>query len=454
MRNLLAVFACSAFLWGCSEAKPTAQVEKTPSGLSYVRVFVPGAKDVAIRAAWPTDWAFRADFNQAVPYIGADLILAGGAQGYPAGQAGEKIADLKAQAQVWVTPDYAFGGLTAPREHLDEAVAIARAHLQAPSLDQSWFERIQQGFASSLAEATAQPERKGADTVRWAILGDSSLRRYLSVDPSDQIMKASRAEVVLWHKETFVRDTAKIVIAGDIDVGKASHIVDALMAGLPKSEPRTTIPKPALNFAPRRILLHVPDARTSSLEMVAALPPTRGGFEYEDLLLADALGNGEQSVLFKSVRTRLRAAYAFGASIDGFTRENRFLEFSGEVETPKLANAEQTARDAYARFRTEGYTRDLASAKASYASVADSTLKDPAALAFSGLMGVLDGNPTDTAMRIRELLDTVSKSTIDTRLNSAFPKPDGFVTIAVSPDANALPNACVIERPEDVVHCR
>ncbi len=161
-------FAATAFalilLAGCQEAeKAGATTETSPGGIEYTRLYIPKAEDVAIQIAWPSTWALRDDVNQAVPYIGTDLILAGGAKGFPPGEVVETFADLKAEGTMWVTADHLHGQLIAPKDNLDKAVEIAAAHLAKPTMDQGWFERIQQGFAANMAETTSQPANRGYD---------------------------------------------------------------------------------------------------------------------------------------------------------------------------------------------------------------------------------------------------------------------------------------------------
>ncbi|MCX7351402.1 MAG: hypothetical protein NTZ54_18430, partial [Alphaproteobacteria bacterium] len=50
-------------------------------------------------------------------------------------------------------------------------------------------------------------------------------------------------------------------------------------------------------------------------------------------------------------------------------------------------------------------------------------------------------------------LANVTDESVMKRLQGAFPKPAELTVMAVSPDANALPGACVITAPEQAVNC-
>lgn len=454
MKHFAAATFALILLAGCQqEENAGATIETSPGGIEYARLYIPKAEDVAIQIAWPSTWTLREGVNQAVPYIGTDLILAGGAEGFPPGEVVETFADMKAEGTMWVTADHLHGQLIAPKDNLDKAIEIAGAHLAKPTMDQDWFDRIQQGFAANMAEATSQPATNGYDALRWAILGDTPLRRALSVDPPEIVTTATRAEVVDWHQQTVVRTGAKVVIAGEISQEDAGNAVDALLASLPDGVAVAT-PTPSADFAPRRILLHIPEAPTSTLVFIGRLPPTREGSEFEDILLATALGGDDKSVLFDAVRTGLRASYGFGAGLDAYTRDLRVVVLSGEVETAKLAEAETIVRAAYSAFLTAPRMGDLTARKEPFKANGEQTATLPVAASFTALMALLDGQDVNLALTLPSLLDKVTDATIEARAESAFPKAENLIVLAVSPDASALPGACVITSPAEAANCR
>ncbi|MBD1206709.1 MAG: insulinase family protein [Rhodobacteraceae bacterium] len=265
--------------------------------------------------------------------------------------------------------------------------------------------------------------------------------------------KATREEVLEWHRTTVVRNGADIVIAGAIEADVAGRTVDSLLSQLPEGKSVAPI-TPMADFAPRRILLHVPEAQTSTLEFLGPLPPTRMGGEFEDVLLALMLGGDDNSVLFDAVRTGLRASYGFGAGIDGYSRDLRFLFLAGEVETGELAEAETIVRTAYAEFLKAPQLGDLAARKVLLKTNIEQTMKDPIAASWALLMGLLDDQDPDVILRLSDLLEEVTDAKVHSRASSAFPPAESLIVLAVSPDATALPDACVIKTPEEAVKCR
>jgi len=453
MTRILVLIASLLSLAACKEEGPTASVETTPGGFEYTLLHIPEHEDVTIHIAWPTDWAYRPETNKSAPVVGTQLILAGGAEGYPAGDVGERFADLNSEGDIYVAAnDHVIGELTFERGEMDETIAIANAHLRAPTLDQIWFDRIRDGTDANMAEAQAQPAHAGFDAVRWAVFGAQPLRLALSLDEPGVFDDLTREDVVAWHSETFTRTPQANVVAGGIEAADAGAAIDALLRGLPDAS-RTFLQEAAPDYSPRRILLHIPDAQTTTLSFVAPLPPTRLGGEFEDLILIHALGGDDQSVLFEAVRTELRASYGFGAGMANYTRDHRILFLSGEVETAKLADAEQVVRDAYADFRQSGPSGELERRKAplaeNFAELPDFVVGQ----ARSELQSALDGFDAGRSLRLTDELQAVTEGTLMDRLSSAFPQAEDFIVVAVSPDADALPGACVIRAPAEAADC-
>lgn len=452
MKPILAALLAALVLVGCRDDGAGVTTETSPTGIEYARLYIPDAQQISIQIAWPTDWAMREDVNQAAPFIGADLILAGGAGDFPAGKVAERFADMKADGRLSVTADYIYGQLAAPVDQMPDAVLIAAAHLSKPALNQNWFDRIQHGFADNMTQMAARPAIEAQDALRWAVLGDTPLRRALATIPVDQVNALTRDQVAEWHRQSFTRRGMKVVIAGRVDRTAAGKMIDTLLQDLPQGSRGNVMPVTA-DFAPRRILLHVPDAQTSTLVLMGPLPPIRDGGEIEDVVLADTFGGDDTSVLFEAVRTRLRASYGFGAGLDGYTRNLRFLVMSGTVETAKLAEAESAVRAAYAEFRAHPSVDDLAIRKARLATDREHLAEAPDAAAFASLMALLDGQHPAIALNLPEMIEDITAAQMVARAGTAFPAADRLITIATSPDAAALPGACVITTPAMAADC-
>lgn len=432
-------------LTACQNQDPPVVVsaETTAAGQEFVLVALADNPDISVQIAWPTDWPLREDVNPAVPYVGADLILAGGAEGYSPGEVVERFADMDAEGNLQVMIDHVIGRLTFPAEETDNTIPIAAAHLVAPALAPDWFSRIRDGLEQNIAEAEAQPSYQVFAVARQAIFGEHPVRAAMSLDVAGIYEEMTIDDVVAWHRATITNAPTAIVIAGELDAAAAGTIIDDLLADLPAPVAANATPiRP--DFSPRRILLHVPDAATSTLAFMGPMPPTGDAHEFDDLILTQLLGQGDQSVLFEAIRTELRASYGFSAWLDLFNRQTRIFAMMGEVETAKLAEAETAVREAYANFLEELPSTDLAAVKEPLSRNLEDVHEYVFDIANTALENALDGREPQRVTDLAAELDAVTIETLRNRAATAFPAEDHLLMIAVSPDADALPGACVI----------
>lgn len=448
----ISVMMLVLILSACQSQGLKVSDEVSISGLGYSLIQMPGNSRVSIQIAWPSYWAFSKDENQAVPYIGTRLLLAGGAEKYPAGEVVERFADMNSVAYLTPSADYLLGVIHYSPEHQKETLEMANAHLRKPTLDKRWLKRIRDEFSEQMKEARTNPENKGFEALRWAIFGEQPIRSALSLDEMNIIDDVEQADIVVWSKNVIVRAGVSIVIAGDLTKQSAGDMVDTLFEGLPEGQVANDVPIDA-NFSRKRILLHTPDSKTSTLSFIGKLPPAREGSGFEDLLLNAALGTGSHSVLFDAVRTKTRASYVFGSSIEAFSRDQRILVLSGQVETSKLAEAEKAIREAYTKFLEVGPGDGLQQLKERFRENIKESLKDTGAMANSAMMAKLDGKKTTDILTLQDELNAVTVQSLKQRLNVDFPVTDELIVVVSSPDETALSDACVIKTPRQAVDC-
>ena len=442
-----------ALLFSASVQALTISDEKSPNGVAYTLISMPDAEQISVQLAWKNDWIYQKNKNQAVPYIGTQLILAGGAENYSPGEVVETFADLESHGFLNAAIGHVYGVLNFKKEHLEETITIANAHLHKPTLNEAWFKRIRQQVKNNVGELNAQQVYKSFNTLRWAIMEDSPLRESISLDASAQFDSLNREDVVQWHQQTLTNTPEAIIIAGNIDSDQASKTIDALLAGLPTPATNKITQSKPLNFTPKRILLHLPEASTSQLFFTGRIPPIHQGKEFEDLIITQALGGSEQSELFKAVRTQLRASYGYGAATTNFTREDRIFFMEGEIETNKIAQAEKLITETYRNFLTQGPKGSIDDYKAANEHPFEHIYQNVSMLASSAMQSKLDGFNNQRILTLFDELQAVSAKTIKDRLASAYPKADELIVLVSSPDKNALADACVITTPQQAKDC-
>lgn len=451
MFRILALMAALFALTACQEEEEG--VFTSPDGHRYAFLERPDANIVAIQLAMPMDWSLQAGRNPYVPYIAAEVITTGGADGYPPDVVLETMQDLNAQAFMYPQFNTLRGGINVAPAQLDETVKLANAVLRAPSFDAAWMQRSKDALTANAAQANAQPASLGFYALRLAMMGDTPFTEGQSISTPAAIADITAQQARDWHSQTVQTGQLAIAVAGPISAEKAGQAIDALLAGLPRGDAPFT-PVPAAPYKPRQILLHVPQAEKTTLTVLAPIPPAGSPDDMADLVAALVLGADEQSVLFEKIRTELRATYGMKAVLDAFSQQSRVFLVTGEVDTPQTAAARDVIMGIYADMASKPLDATaVENTKQMITGGLPDLHNNTTQLATSMVDAVLEGSDPMVVTQIEQLLTRVTPKAIQDRWAAQF-APVGQVTVlAVSPDADALPGACVITAPRDVLNC-
>lgn len=456
MKKILMCAIVLLFLAACKQEDENRKVvlAQTPDGrpFHFMPIYEDDVTDITITIAWPMNWAYDAGNNPAVPYIAAEAILSGGTQERAPQDVEELFKDKNSQGLFYVTANHAIGELSFPKEHIEDIISITSEMLIFPQFDQAWIHRIKQELLVNKVQFDAKTANKLWSVAMLAILGESSLNDFLSLSNVDSIENVSIDNLRRWHSETIVRDGVTIAVTGAINRKDAGKAVDQLLSGLPKGKART-VPDTQSDFASRTILLHLPEAEKTTLGLLGPLPPASKDGDLTDLLALNFFSRSDNWPLFDSISTDLRANYAFQAGFTNYDQATRIMFIAGEVETSKLAQSSDVMRVAYEAYRS---SPDLTSLNELRQRIADEVAQnilhvDMAARTILQL--VLDGRDPGDVPRLNELLAAITAKDVEERLASVFPQGSNLIVVAVSPDANALPGACVITEIEQVQQC-
>lgn len=425
----------------------------SPAGHEFLFFAMPEAKEVSFEISWASDWAYREDRNPAIPYIGTQLMLAGGAGRYDAAEFGERFADLISEGNLFTMADEVRGQLVVGVDDVDQAVELANRVLATPRLEEEWLARIQGSLKAELEQARTQSANLGWEAVRRAVLGDSPVNAFLSLDDPRTIEAVTREDVLAWWKDTFRATPIRIAVAGKFTAEEAAKAVDSLLAGLPAGQARTK-PEVSADFRPRTIILVRPEAEKTVLGFLGPLPPTNAGGEIDDLIIMNILAGGEQARLFKAARSQLRASYGFSAGSANYTRALQFFIMTGEVDRSRLTDARAMVRETYENLRSNAVGDDEVEAlKAVFSAEMTENLAYPDVAARLMLESELDGFDQDRVLATLDELAKVSADTVRQRLQMHYPTAGQLIEIIVTAAPPEIENACIISSIAEVDRC-
>lgn len=432
---------------------PRMTEELSPAGQAYVRFNTPDAEDVRIEVVWPSDHGMRPGANQDVPTVGSRLILSGGAKGYTPGEAKEVFSDLAAEASIWNRQMETGVSLKVPRRNLAAAITLANLHLRSPAMSENWFRRERAYLAQSNREEHALPDRLLRDALRCVYFGDGPLRRMLTGETPESVMSMTRDDVAGWQRATFTSHPKTVIIAGGVDVAEAGAAIDALLAGLPDIRRPSADANVRTDFRPRRILLHMPSAKTTHLLISGVLPPISAGLAREDDLILEALA-GPGSVMYETARSNLHATYSFDWETELVGESARYFRLEGEIETDEVARVEAELRRAYASFRETAEPMDIDVLLSRTAAALREARDDPTRAAGELLYDMETRQGSAALEDPDKALASITSDSVLKRLHRSFPQASELTVMVASWNAKALPGACVITAPQQAASCK
>lgn len=437
-------------------SKAVISVQTTDAGFDFHYAKIEKADDVAIVVTWPTDW-IRKGQPVAVPYIGAELMLAGGAGERDAATLAADFQDLQAEGDLDATGDHVWGSLIVPPKHLMAAASLGRDVLVEPYLDDRWRQRIQQSFKGDRQKGHQRLASQTWDVLRRFILDDGALNDFLTLRPVGLIDEASSADIEDWHRSTFDQGGIEITAAGPVDPGVVAEAIDRLLGDLPSGD---GAPLPAdetsSHFEGKTILLHEPEAEKSMIAVIGPMPSAHEPGHFLDHFASLALVDGQQSRLFDALRTRLRATYGPAAGLANYDRVTRYLFFNAEIDDRHLEAAFGAFRDAYETLRIEGVTvEEFERIREALVVGLEEAEKKPAFMARVLMDFLLDDDELiDHAAELPEVIEDVTLDEVNQSLRSRLPAFDDMVRIVTTPNEDAVDADCIISSIAEVDRCR
>jgi len=428
-------------LAACQEESVREVVEaQSPNGqpFHFMNITEDDVSDITIVMAWPSDWAYDATVNPAVPTRPQDVM--------------ELFNDNNAGG--WLTPstDFIYGELGFPKEHIDEVVSIAAEMLATPQFDEAWVDRIKQNIEGNQADSRQDTGIRMWETARAAVLGDQPILDSLGLISPENINAVTVDDLRDWHARTLTQTDVIIAVTGAISEADAGRAIDQVLAGLPVGAP---VPQPAidLNIPPKRVYLHLPEAEKTTLGFLSQLPPTSEGGDLIDLLALAHFSSGLESPLNKAIRTELRASYGFQAGYANYDRAMRVMFIAGEVESEKLNEAVDVILETYESHRIAPDLEGFDSLKeqsvigtkenVDYVDVAANTI----------LQFVMDGQDPTQTPRLDEVMAEITQDDVINRLADIYPAGDQLFIVAAGPLPDGFEGACVVTSPQDAFDC-
>lgn len=343
-----------------------------------------------------------------------------------------------------------------PTDSAREAAALANVVLTKPDFDEKWLARMKAGYLRALRQSRQfAGTRLGLATQRY-VLGDHLYGRLSPIVDPGMISNVKRTAIVEWHRNTFVRQDMKVVVAGASGPSEAGPIVDALFKGLPAAptKPLRTSPMPKLRYDGKTILIADPTAKKSIIFMFGMVKRSNSITSARNKIALDLLGRGSQSRLHKALRSDLGLSY--GVALRTIPIQNRIKVFAitTQVDTAKVALAVETVQSAYETFVDQGVTqKELDATRDRVLQSLERLAKS--LLAVAGLTQEIRalGYPDDYAQRIPAFLRSTTLKDMNAHIASFLPRQSRTLTMIITSNPKGIAADCVVRSHQEIDRC-
>lgn len=330
--------------------------------------------------------------------------------------------------------DAFFGNFETLTANRDKAAELLRLAVTEPRFDQDAVERIRGQLLAGLVYADRDPEKvAGREWAAAAFPGHPYGRP--ANGTKETVAAITRDDLVAFRKNTFAKNTLKVVAVGDITAAELGALLDTVFGGLPGRAELNPVADTKPSAGSQRVIeMNIPQsvAVFGFGAMARKDPDFMPAFVMNHILG----GGGFASRLMEEVREKKGLAYGVHSYIQPYQHASIF---AGGVATKndKMAQSMDIIRTELKRMAESGPTEtELENAKSyligSYALRFDSNAK-----IASQLMGLLqDDYGIDYVQRRNSLVQAVTLDDVKRVAKKLLKADDLIVTIVGKP---ALP---------------
>ena len=373
-------------------------------------------------------------------HVGLALITGmtmrtGGTRARTGEQLDEQLENIAAGVESGIGETSGSVSFSALKENTDEVLGVFKDVLTAPEFRQDKINLAKTQIRSGIARRNDDPggirQREFTNIVYGKDTPYGWQEEYATID------RISRADLQDFYRRYFFPKNTLLAVWGDFDTAAMKAAVEKLFADWSVEQPPVPAFPKVAGTPPRGMYLAVKKEVTQTFFAIGHL-----GGDYRDkdypalVIMADILGGGFHSRLFRRVRTKMGDAYDISADWGGNYDHPGLFEIAGSTKSLSTVAALQAIREEVERIRTTEVTEaELNTAKES---------------ALNGLVFAFDtraktlqrmltyeyfGYPKDFLQQYQKALAAVTRADV-LRVAKQHLHPDAFVTLAVGNPAD------------------
>ena len=358
------------------------------------------------------------------------VMRTGGTQAKSGDQLDQELEDIAASVESDIGETDGSVSFSALKENADEVLGAFHDVLTGPAFRQERFalakSQLRSGIARRNDDAHGIAQREFADIVYGKDTPYGWQIEYATLD------RIERKDLLDFYQRYFFPSNVLLAVWGDFNTAEMQAKIERLFAGWTvKQPPVPSFPKVREQAAPGTYLAVKSDVAQTFFSL-GHLGGELRDKDYAALeVMADILGGGFESRLFRRVRTRMGDAYEIGADWGANYDHPGMFEISGSTKSASTVEALKAVREEVEKIRAAEVTDDELN-------TAKQTALNSLVFAFDTRAKTLGrlltyeyfGYPKDFIQQYQKALSAVTKADV-LRVAKQRLHPESFTVVAV-----------------------
>jgi predicted Zn-dependent peptidase len=238
-------------------------------------------------------------------------------------------------------------------DRLPEAIDLLTDVIRYPAFPDDSIDQVRSLIVQEIRQREDRPAQKVLDLLRQRYFAGSPLS-HDSLGTEETVSSLARADLVRYWSSRFTANNMIISVAGNLDWERILEQLSRITAGWSRGTGRMEVAAPAVHAAREA------SQRDLAQEHIGfAFPgvPAADELYYAGQLLAQVLGGGVTSRLYRSVREERGLAYAVQARFDGLETCGLYRVYVG-TRVERAHESVDVITDDLRRLEDEGITQD------------------------------------------------------------------------------------------------
>ncbi len=363
-------------------------------------------------------------------YLTGQVMRSGGTAAHGGDWLDDRLAAIGAQISTSVSQDMAYGGFRSLTENAPEVVGLFAEILRAPAFPEDKIELCKVDLRQQIASRNDEPFNLLARVAMEAVYGQDN--PYARKPEYATVEAITRADCQKLHAQVFRPERVVLAIYGDFKSADMKKLLAARFGDWKKGDGKPVPPPPMPKETRQRVVFAPKDDVTQTGVVLSQISFRMDDPDYPAMsLLEKVLGAGDQSRLYKHIRTDRGLAYATGAFAGAdYSHAGVFIAYS-LTRNDSALTALGMLRDETERVTREPVSEaELKTARESAQNGLVFDLAEPATVLFRSAQYELEGYPLDFLDRYQKALEGVTTAGM---LQAAQRKllPGQFVSVLV-----------------------